>query len=247
MKMRFLSPALMTLIASCGAAQGGCTPAPAPAPVEAPATPVTQVLTPSDSQVIGTSVQGRPIVAERYGNGPSNVVIVTQIHGNEDGPAIVAQAARDHAWVNATVWLIAPLNVDGVASHVRTNANGVDLNRDGGLTQPESQALNSFVHAVNARLIIHVHSPSGYVGYYGSAWARAAAQTIANTMGLPMRGYVANHPFLWVGTGGDNVLVEVPAIDGNDCAGCWDGRQQSDAPSVRAGSDLMMDAIDGVL
>lgn len=241
--VRYAPAALMTLIASCGAAQGGCTPAPAPeapAAIEAPAPQ-------GDATVIGYSASGNPINAERYGNGANVIVIVGQIHGNEEAPLLVADAARRHAWSDTTVWVIPTLNVDGAAAHVRTNAHGVDLNRDGALTQPESQALNSFVHSVNANLVVHVHSPSGYTGFYGSDWARSVAQQAAGAMGLAYRGYIANHPFLWVGTGGENILVEVPASSGSDCAGCSDDRHQASPEQVSAQADALMNVLDGVL
>lgn len=239
MKTRHYFPAaLLTLIASCGASQGGCTPPPAPEPA---------VVVTGETLQIGTSWLGRPIVAERYGDGGPVIVVVSQIHGNEDAPLVVADAVRAHGWQGNTVWLVPTLNPDGAAAHVRTNGAGVDLNRDGGLTQPESQALLNLIQQVNPSLIVHVHSPSYYVGFYGSSWARGVATQVAAATNMPMRGYVANHPFLWVGTGGENLLVEVPAISAYDCGTCWDNRVQSTPEIVRGMSDAMMDTLDGAL
>lgn len=239
------------LLAQCGNVHSGCAPTPAtPPPVAAGTTyqanPQSHMLTPvpdTSAEQIGTSVQGRPIMAYKVGDGGPAIVIVAQIHGNEDAPAIVAQAAREHAWAGNTVYVIPTLNVDGAAAHVRTNANGVDLNREGAPGQPEGQALISFVQRVQPVLTVHVHDPSNYTGYYGNAQAQSIAQALASAMGTGYRGLVANHTFLWNYTS-PAVIVEVPAISASDCAGCSDNRTQSTPEHVRAMADAMMATLD---
>jgi hypothetical protein len=123
----------------------------------------------------------------------------------------------------------------------------VDLNRDAALTQPESRALADFVHSVGATLVVHVHDPSNYTGYYGGTLAANVAQAIARNAGMSYRGLIANHPFLWIGTGGQSVLVELPAISASDCAGCSDNRTQSTPEHVQWMANTMVDTLDGAL
>ena len=163
---------------------------------------------------------GRPIYAEQHGYGGDVIVVVGQVHGNECAPQLVTEAVRQHGWTGTTVWLIPTLNPDGYANHTRTNANGVDLNRDGhAMSQPESAALRDFVANVGATLVVHVHSPSNFAGYYGGGRARDLAAAYTANVGISFRGQIANHPFLWLGHAGQTVLVELPAIADHDAAG----------------------------
>ena len=183
---------------------------------------------------IGTSVQGRPIYAEQHGYGGDVIVVVGQVHGNECAPQLVTEAVRQHGWTGTTVWLIPTLNPDGYANHTRTNANGVDLNRDGhAMSQPESAALRDFVANVGATLVVHVHSPSNFAGYYGGGRARDLAAAYAANVGISFRGQIANHPFLWLGHAGQTVLVEPPAIADHDAAGASDNRTTASVDHVR--------------
>ena len=77
---------------------------------------------------IGRSIQGRPIVAVRVGNGQgAPVLVVGCIHGNECAGTAIVQALK-HARTNADLWLIQDLNPDGYAQGARQNGDGVDLN-----------------------------------------------------------------------------------------------------------------------
>ena len=106
---------------------GSATPAPSPTAV--PADP---------GQVIGTSVEGRPITAHRIGDGSIKVVLVGDIHGGfEANTHLLAQQLLAHfqshpAEVPAAVslWIIPTMNPDGLAAGTRWNARDVDLNRN---------------------------------------------------------------------------------------------------------------------
>lgn len=86
---------------------------------------------------IGTSVQGRSILAYRFGNGSSRIVYVGGTHGNEKSSVYTLNAWVDYLERNyasipsrRTIVVIPNLNPDGFAVNSRTNANNVDLNRN---------------------------------------------------------------------------------------------------------------------
>jgi len=87
-------------------------------------------------RTIGRSVQGRAIVATRFGSGSRRVLYVGGMHGNEYGAAV---AARFSAYLvahpkavpfGARIVVLRCLNPDGLARHTRGNARRVDLNRN---------------------------------------------------------------------------------------------------------------------
>ena len=84
--------------------------------------------------VVGRSVQGRPIAVRRIGDPASRrrALVVGAIHGDEGaGRAIVrALAAAGATPAGIELWLVSTVNPDGAARGARTNARGVDLNRN---------------------------------------------------------------------------------------------------------------------
>ena len=153
---------------------GSCEPACTPA---APAAPRS-----IEERQIGTSVQGSPIMAYRVGTpGGVPVLAVGSIHGDEQAGVEVVEHIRDAAPIPAgfDVWVIPALNPDGNAAGSHTNANGVDLNRNfapnwegnncagtprycagpAAMSEPESQALASFVAAIQPRMTVWYHGP----------------------------------------------------------------------------------------
>ena len=81
------------------------------------------------------STGGRPIQVARFGTGPQLVVIFGSIYGNEprsielmDEVAELARKAPPPE--HLSLILVRTLNPDGVAELIRTNAHGVDLNRN---------------------------------------------------------------------------------------------------------------------
>ena len=83
--------------------------------------------------LLGRSVQGRPIHAVELGNPASKrkVLVVGCIHGTEcAGIPIVRALAALRPPADRDLWLVANLNPDGLALGTRTNADGVDLNRN---------------------------------------------------------------------------------------------------------------------
>jgi murein DD-endopeptidase MepM/ murein hydrolase activator NlpD len=90
------------------------------------------------SVVVGHSVQGLPLTAYRFGQGPLKVVLVGDIHGGfEANTYELAQELVAHFQANAgdvpaqvSLWILPTMNPDGLAAGERRNANGVDLNRN---------------------------------------------------------------------------------------------------------------------
>src|SRR3954470_18128024 len=83
--------------------------------------------------VIGTSVQGRPIVAtRRWRPGATRTLLVIgNVHGDEQAGLRVVHRLRTRSLPAAVdLWLIRSANPDGTAADRRTNAHGVDLNRN---------------------------------------------------------------------------------------------------------------------
>lgn len=106
------------------------------------------------TKVEGLSVLGRPIYTYTIGTGAVRILMWSQMHGNEststkaifdllkllDSKSEVSTFLLD----NFTFCIIPMLNPDGAFAYTRTNANGIDLNRDlVNLSQPETQILKS--------------------------------------------------------------------------------------------------------
>ena len=86
---------------------------------------------------IGGSVQGRGITGYSFGSGPSKVIFVGTIHGDEKSAAYLLNNWIDYLERNPdvipgsrTVVVIPSANPDGYSLNRRTNANNVDLNRN---------------------------------------------------------------------------------------------------------------------
>lgn len=90
-----------------------------------------------DTETIGYSVNGRPITAYVFGNGPTSVVYTGAIHGSEASTYSLMLRWIDELDVNAsaipanrTAIVIPAINPDGLADGSRVNSNNVDLNRN---------------------------------------------------------------------------------------------------------------------
>jgi protein MpaA len=86
---------------------------------------------------IGTSVQGRPITAYQFGNGPSMVLYIANMEGNERNSADLlnqwlpdVDANPQKIPADRTLVIIPSINPDGYAANTRLNAAGIDLNRN---------------------------------------------------------------------------------------------------------------------
>lgn len=116
--------------------------------------PVTSPGSPVRAEEIGRSGEGRALRMVSFGSGPVNVLLWSQMHGDEStatmsladlftwfatspGDPRVERLARQ-----LTVYAIPMLNPDGAERFQRRNAYGIDINRDArALSTPEAQAL----------------------------------------------------------------------------------------------------------
>ena len=101
-----------------------------------------------EARQIGTSAQGKPIMAVRFGDGPRTVLVVGQTHGDEEGGLRVLLRARSLPVPDGiTLWVVPTMNPDGLVGDTRFLANGADPNRRAP-SQPEQQAVHDFALAV---------------------------------------------------------------------------------------------------
>ena len=116
--------------------------------------------------ILGTSVENRPIYSYSEGNGPKKVLMWSQMHGNE---STTTKALVDF-WLylktpeakqlreTCTFLMIPQLNPDGSDAYTRVNANGVDLNRDAiDLSQPESRVLRDVYEQFKPDYCFNLH------------------------------------------------------------------------------------------
>jgi protein MpaA len=157
------------------------------------------------SDQIGESVQKRPLELLRLGSGPNIALVVATIHGREPaGTALLHEFAhylRQHPPVleGHTVALVAVANPDGYAMRRRTNAHGVDLNRNfparnrqdtarygmGDDMEPESAALLEVIGRLQPDRIISIHQPKACLDYDGPA--EKIAESMASRCDLPIK------------------------------------------------------------
>ncbi|HRK31520.1 MAG TPA: M14 family murein peptide amidase A [Tepidisphaeraceae bacterium] len=158
-------------------------------------------------EVIGTSVEGRSIEVEVFGNGSPTILILGGIHGDEPTSVdctrgLIAHLRANPALVSGrTVAIIEVANPDGYARRTRTNARGIDCNRNfparnfqpggsraarGGTqpaSEPETRAILAAMAKFRPKHMISIHSIRGdrqQNNYDGPGEALARAMTAHN-------------------------------------------------------------------
>ncbi|APG59639.1 peptidase M14 [Christiangramia salexigens] len=123
-----------------------------------------------NTEVIGESVESKPIHSFKIGSGKIKILAWSQMHGNE---STTTKAVFDlfNAFVNnsqdpliknildhCTLHVIPVLNPDGADAYTRVNANSVDLNRDlQKLSQPESRVLKQVYRDFKPDFCLNLH------------------------------------------------------------------------------------------
>ncbi|MBC8379858.1 MAG: DUF2817 domain-containing protein [Planctomycetes bacterium] len=152
-----------------------------------PYAPVIKTPQLAHSEILGYSVQQRPIELITVGAGGEKVLIIATIHGNEDaGTPFVDRLldklrARPSLLKGRTVLIVPLANPDGYALRTRANASGIDLNRnfpasnrinnevygEQGLTEPESTILHDLILTRRPAHIVTIHQPLYCLDYDG--------------------------------------------------------------------------------
>ena len=188
------------------------------------------------ARVEASSIAGEGIPVIEIGRGDTILLLAT-IHGDESGgtPLLEELLRRlesgdvrvppDRALVVVPV-----VNPDGLARRRRTNANGVDLNRNfpardfhpgrrtgpHALSEPESRLVAELIREREPRLILSFHEPLGCIDYDGPA--RALARDLADVSPLPVERLGTRPGSLgsWAGAdlGIPTVTVELPRGSG---------------------------------
>ena len=199
---------------------------------------------PDNAFLFGRSVEGRPLLAERFGTDGPTVMIICAIHGNEASTAIFADQLRTRllsGWADrrgVRLLLVQSANPDGLAAGTRANADGVDLNRDVPAsnadgptppTQPESRCLRRLVDATAPAAILAIHCCEPLFDWDGPArdLARVMSDAMPDDLRFPVERLGAHPGSLGSWAGRD---LGIPTITVEfDCHGPTDIRRQLDA------------------
>jgi protein MpaA len=144
-----------------------------------------------------------------FGNGPDATLVFAAIHGDEPASAFVGRKLLEHfeqhpqLWIGRTVALIPVTNPDGIAARTRTNANGIDCNRNfpasnwnqrRGLlrsnpgtrpaSEPETLAVMEALAQIRPAKVLSIHSGLRCNNYDGPA--EHLAKLLAEYNGYPV-------------------------------------------------------------
>ena len=169
-----------------------------------------------ETRQIGTSAQGRPITAVRYGDGPRTVLVVGQTHGDEEGGLRVLLRARTlPVPEGVTLWVIPSMNPDGGVLDTRFLADGADPNRQAP-SQPEQQAVYDFAVAMRPALTVWYHQNYGWVGGSGASMVPARRYQALTRLGTLKHSGDCAVGFMWCATddalASSSILVELPDV-----------------------------------
>jgi protein MpaA len=247
-------PVLISLAIATACLAGGCSnsarrPAsPAVKSAVAPDVPPA-VADPREPHTVplGTSVHGAPLTMYVFGDGPDVTLIFSAIHGDEPAAAFVGRKLLEHlqqhpeATSGHSIAVFPVVNPDGLAAGTRTNANGVDCNRNfpaanwkhrpGFLrsnpgtrpaSEPETRAVMKAIETLRPARIVSIHSGLRCNNYDGPAQGMAAV--LAKHNGYPVQssvGYATPGSFgSWAGgdLGLPVVTLELPRSNNGEKA-----------------------------
>jgi hypothetical protein len=125
---------------------------------------------------IGRSMQGRAIRSLTFGDGPTTVLLWSQMHGDEATATMAladifrflaeatGDALRERLHSRLTIVFVPMLNPDGAQLFQRENAAGIDINRDARqLATPEGRALKSLRDRLRPDFGFNLHDQSARV------------------------------------------------------------------------------------
>jgi protein MpaA len=141
---------------------------------------------------VGTSVQGRLIVACQRGNPTLKpLLFIGEIHGDEPAGRATADRLMSAPMPSSVhLWVIRTMNPDGHAAGTRKNARGVDLNRNFPLgwkprtgtyasgpraaSEPETRAVMAFIKSIQPYTTVVAHQPFNLVDISAKGDARVS-------------------------------------------------------------------------
>jgi predicted deacylase len=180
----------------------------------------------------GTSAAGRPLVAlHRSTPGATRrVLVIGNLHGDEKaGLRVVERLRTARLPADVDLWLVPSLNPDGTARGTRTNARGVDLNRNfphawaragrgsakysgpRAASEPETRALMAFVRRHPPRTTVVLHQPLFGVDSY-RAKSMALVRALSAATGLPVKSFACRGTCHGTFTGWHNATVRGRAV-----------------------------------
>ena len=188
-------------------------------------------------ETIGKTVQGRAIECWSLGEGPDVTLILATIHGDEPAGTPLLKKLADHLvehpelLAGKRLLLITVANPDGFAAHKRTNAHGVDLNRNypaanyadrpnhghGALSEPESKALFDLIQREQPARVVSIHQPirsgDACIDYDGPAQSLADGMSAASDLPIHKLGGQPGSLGSYVGEtlGKPIITIELPA------------------------------------
>lgn len=155
----------------------------------------------------GVSVNGKPLLGYKYGRGSNTTLFFAGIHGDEPLSSQLLDRFRVEIATkfiddtNHRIIVIPCANPDGLSAGSRTNARGVDLNRNFPasnwtsnarsdrynpgpfpLSEPESEALLILIHSLKPDKVVSIHCPFGVLNYDGEQ-SRSLAEAMSTKNG----------------------------------------------------------------
>lgn len=125
--------------------------------------------------LLGESIQGRSISMISAGTGEKNILLWSQMHGDEPTATAAIFDIINYLKTDKTpldkvkVHFIPMLNPDGAETFSRRNAIGIDINRDAlRLQSPESKILKRVRDSLDADFGFNLHDQSKYYNARGS-------------------------------------------------------------------------------
>jgi protein MpaA len=167
---------------------------------------VAEAATSARKFVIGQSRSGNPIRAYLIGrrDAPNRYLVMGQMHGDEPaGPLVVLNRLLKSTPIDdVALWLVPTMNPDGRRRGTRTNARGVDLNRNfpsktwvnqgkgtrywsgpRPASEPETRSIVRFFSRVKPQTVISIHQPLASVDFSGGD--RDVTQWLSRHLNLP--------------------------------------------------------------
>ncbi len=180
---------------------------PPPVPDVDKAEKLEQAVPPYSTEVVGHSVEGRPIKMHVFepASYRETVLLMATIHGNEAAGTPLLHEIRKRLEADGSlhaqkkVILLPVVNPDGLASNRRYNSRGVDLNRNfpatnwaqnqrhgrKALSEPESRVIHQLIESYHPSRIISIHQPVACIDYDGPG--ELLARYMGNYCELPVR------------------------------------------------------------